>query len=166
MLCASNGGDGCEKALVLPGSRGELAGAGAGVGGGEGGDAAEVAGGAHGAPALEVAVADVGADGHLVAVAVARPALRGLGAVGALAAGVVDRLLQHRVGGARLAHAERRICAQTEEQLTSNLTLAMGAKDLCTTGCSWASELRRHAWIPSISMRTQLAQEQVLLGKY
>ena len=130
MQCASNGGDGCEKALVLPGSRGELAGAGAGVGGGEGGDAAEVAGGAHGAPALEVAVADVGADGHLVAVAVARPALRGLGAVGALAAGVVDRLLQHRVGGARLAHAERRICARAEEQVTSNLTLARGERSL------------------------------------
>jgi len=161
------GGDGSEEAgSVLPGAGGELAGAGAGVGAGEGGDAAEVAGGAHGAPALEVAVADVGADGHLVAVAVARPALRGLGAVGALAAGVVDRLLQHRVGGARLAHAERRICAQTEEQLTSNLTLAMGAKDLYTTGCSWASELCGYAWIPTIFMRIQLAQEQVLLGKY
>jgi hypothetical protein len=106
--------------LLLPGAGGELAGAGAGVGAGEGGDAAEVAGGAHGALALEVAIADVGADGHLVAVAVARPALRGLGAVGALAAGVVDRLLHHRVGGAGLAHAERRICAQRREQVTPN----------------------------------------------
>jgi hypothetical protein len=93
----------------IPGAGGELAGPGAGVGAGEGGDAVEVAGGAHAAAALVVAVADVGADGHLVAVAVARRALGGGGAVGPLAAGVVDGRLHHLVGHARLAHAERRI---------------------------------------------------------
>lgn len=94
----------------LPGAGGELAGAGAGVGAGERGDAVEVAGGARGAAALVVAVADVGADGHLVAVAVAGRALGGGGAVGPLGAGVVDRRLHRLVGHARLAHAERRVC--------------------------------------------------------
>ena len=106
--------DGFGEVGGLPGAGGELAGAGAGVAAGDGGDAVEVAGGAHAAPHLVVAVADVGADGHLVAVAVARPALLGGGAVGPLAAGVVDRRLISLVGHARLAHAERRIC--TEER--------------------------------------------------
>lgn len=150
----------------LPGAGGELAGAGAGVGACECGDTAEVAGGAHGAPALEVAVADVGADGHLVAVAVARPAHRGRGAVGALAAGVVNRLLHHCVGDARLAHAERRICAE-RGAVSPNLTLLLGGTArlqeskafLCSVLTGWASELYQSVCIQFIFMRSQLAQE-------
>ena len=100
-----------ERGRGVPGSGGVLAGSGAGVCAGERGDAAEVAGGAHAGVLLEVAVAGVGAvcdDGDG---AVAWPVLRDLGAVGALAAGVVDGLLhRHRVRVA-LAHAEGRICS-------------------------------------------------------
>lgn len=142
-----SGRDGNEG-LGLPGSGGELAGAGAGVAAGEGGDAVEVAGGAHGAPFLVVVVADVGADGHLVAVAVARPALAGGGAVGALAAGVVDRRLHLLVGRAGLAHAERRICTKEPPgQFKSGEALAFLVLQLRTN--KWGNEGKKKKILPA-----------------
>jgi hypothetical protein len=104
-----------RESVGLPRPGGELAGAGAGVGVCLVGEAAEVAGGADGAVLLEVAVDDVGADQRLHG-AVARPVLHGLGAVGALAAGVVDGLLQRRVRLAGLAHAPRAICRRNNDR--------------------------------------------------
>jgi hypothetical protein len=105
--------------FCLPCAGGELAVAGAGVGAGDGGDAAEVAGAADGPVLLVVAVDDVVAHQRLLA-AVARPVLHGLGAVGALAAGVVDGLLHHRVWHAGLAHAERPLCRRIQKTKTRN----------------------------------------------
>jgi hypothetical protein len=108
-----------EFFFCLPCAGGELAVAGAGVGAGDGGDAAEVAGAADGPVLLVVAVDDVVAHQRLLA-AVARPVLHGLGAVGALAAGVVDGLLHHRVRHAGLAHAERTLCRRIQKTKTRN----------------------------------------------
>ena len=89
---------------------------GTGVGGGDGGGAAEVAGGAPGLVALVVAVGGPGAvRGDGVGV-VAPAALQDGRAVGAAlrTAREVDRLLQHRRRLVRTAHAEicrrRRCC--------------------------------------------------------
>jgi hypothetical protein len=79
---------------------------------GEVGRAAEIAGGAAVGLAvlLEVAVGGVGAVRAHSGGAVARPGREHGGAVRAVPARVVQRLLQRRIGHVRAAHAPRAIC--------------------------------------------------------